>query len=168
MEYTVNILVALLYFNQGLDEGELDQCISQKLCDLVVTRWCGRNQNCWNQCSWFISDETKATPWFPWEGQSKTSGQGYNPPEHLFLRKDIYKQLLECITVFAQSWQRRGSHWQGIFWFAFLCCSWFPKMRFMARTIFTQIVGLKTKFPQRLCIQTLWKWSNTVQFAFVG
>lgn len=38
MEYTVNVLVVLLYFNQGLDEGELDQCISQKLCDLVVTQ----------------------------------------------------------------------------------------------------------------------------------
>lgn len=116
-----------LYFNQGLDEGELDQCISQKLCDPVVTRWCGRNQNCWNQCSWFISDETKATPWFPWEGQSKTSGQGYNPPEHSFLRKDIYKQLLECITVFAQSWQRWGSHWQGVFWSLSFAAAGFPK-----------------------------------------
>lgn len=40
----------------------LAHCIPQEFCDLVV-RW--RSQNCWNQSTWFISDEAKATPWFP-------------------------------------------------------------------------------------------------------
>lgn len=68
----------------------------------------------------------------------------------LFLCKDIHKQLLECMIMFAQSWQKWGSHWQGIFWLRFLCCNWFPEIKDMTWTLFTQIVGLKTKFPRRL------------------
>lgn len=52
---------------------------------------------------------------------------------------------------------KTGKPLQRIFSFPFLCCSWFPEIRDMARTIFTQIVGLKTKFPQRLCASRLYE-----------
>ena len=37
----------------------------------------------------------------------------------------------------------------------FRCCSWFPETKDMAQTMFTQLVGLKTKFPQGLSASRL-------------
>lgn len=148
--------------------ADLTQCIPQKLCDLVITWWCGRSHNCWNQSTWFILDEAKATPWFPWEGWSKTLGQGYDPSEHSFPLQGhsqaatwMYDHVCPVLAKTGKPLARN-------------ILTPFPLLQLVSRNerhdldlIYTNC-GVKDQIPPKaFCIQTLWKWTNAVQFSFV-
>lgn len=98
----------------------------------------------------------------------------------LFLRKNIHKQLLECMIMFAQSWQK----WEAISkeYSESVSFAAVGFQKWKTWPVFTQIVGLKTKFPRRLsasrlyenglilsgclCWSTLVVWMQTTQSSY--
>lgn len=134
----------------------LSQCIPQKLYDLVVT-WCVEE---------FRTVATNLLGSFPMR-QKPHLGFPVKVDQRLWVK---VMTLLNTFSAQEHSqtatWMydhvcpvlaKMGSHKQGIFWLRFLCCSWFPEMKDMTRTLFTQIVGLKTKFPRRLSASRLYE-----------
>lgn len=100
VEHTVIALDALLYVNHRQVDGELEPVHSTEALWPGRHMMCGRSQNCCNQFTWLISDEAKATPWFPCESWSKTLGQGYDPSEHFFCARTFtnsYLNVWSCL-----------------------------------------------------------------------